>query len=77
MEVLLIENDGIFLRGYENGFFGGCTGLSGSDTLLVNGDLSLIPSGEKIKKFLFDKGIKIISLNKGDVTDIGSILPIA
>ena len=76
MDVLLIENDGISLPPYENGFWGGCTGMSGCDTLIVNGDISTLPSGSKIKEFLDRKNIKIQKSKEGEVLDIGSIIPL-
>ena len=76
MEVLLITNEGILLEGYENGFWGGSCGLGAPDILLVNGEISTIPSGKEIEAFLFQKGIKIKNLKKGEIIDIGSILPL-
>ena len=76
MDVLLITNDNIVLPGYDNGFFGGCCGMGNKDLLLVNGELSTHPDGEKIKSFLKAKNIKIKELKKGPLTDIGSILPL-
>lgn len=74
--VLLITNDNISLPGFSNGFWGGCCGMGDFDELLVNGDIRLLPSGEKIRNFLKAKNIKIKNLKKGDVLDIGSILPL-
>ena len=76
MEVLLITNDSILLPGYKNGFFGGCCGLGGSDVLLVNGEIKTHPDYEKIVNFLQCKGIYIKNLKKGNIIDIGSILPL-
>ena len=75
-EVLLISNEGIKLSGYKNGFWGGCCGLGGKDTLLVNGEIESLKDGETIKEFLSQRQIKIKNLKKGEVTDIGSILPL-
>ena len=76
MDVLLIENKGIVLPPYENGFWGGCCGMGDIDTLIINGDVSLIPSGDKIKEFLDRKNIKIQKSKEGEVVDIGSIIPL-
>ena len=76
MEALLISNEGIILPGYKNGFWGGSCGLGAPDTLLVNGEVEAIKSGKLIKDFLNTKGIKIKYLKKGEVCDIGSILPL-
>ena len=76
MDVLLIENNGISLPPYKNGFWGGSSGMGDYDTLLVNGDISLLPSGDKIRQFLDTKNIKIKKLKEGEVADIGSIIPL-
>ena len=76
MEVLLIENKGISLPPFENGFWGGSCGMGDIDTLLVNGDISLMPSEYKIRSFLNSKNIKIREIKKGEVLDIGSIIPL-
>lgn len=76
MEVLLIENEGILLPPFKNGFWGGCAGLGDADTLIVNGDISLIGAGSKIKEFLDRKNIKIQKSKEGEVLDIGSIIPL-
>ena len=76
MDVLLISNEGIELSGYDNGFFGGCTGLYDKSTLLVNGEIEYLSDGNLIKEFLKRKGISVKELKKGPLTDIGSILPL-
>ena len=76
MNVLLISNDNISLRGYSNGFFGGCTGKSSKDELLLNGDINTLPDCERIKDFLKERNIRIKSIKEGEVTDIGSIIPL-
>jgi len=75
-EVLHISNDGIVLEGFPSGFFGGCTGMGGKNKLLVNGDIDTLPSGKEIRSFLRRKGIEIIQLKEGKITDIGSVLPL-
>ena len=76
MDVLLISNDGIELSGYNNGFFGGCCGLGAEDILLINGNIDVFSAGKSIKDFLNKKGIRVKSLKKGPLTDIGSIIPL-
>lgn len=76
MDVLLISNDNISLPGFSNGFFGGCTGMSSHNELLINGNIDLLPDAKYIKEFLADKNITIKILTKGEVTDIGSIIPL-
>ncbi len=74
--VLLISNEGISLPGFSNGFWGGCCGMGGINELLISGDITNMPSGEKIIDFLEERKIKIKNLRKGDVLDIGSIIPL-
>ena len=76
MDVLLIRNDGVFLKDYPNGFFGGCCGMKNENELLINGDIDTLLSGQDIKDFLKRKNIKIRALKKGRVTDIGSVIPL-
>ena len=76
LTVLLISNDGIKLPGYENGFWGGSCGMGDKDVLLVNGEIETMKDGKLIKDFLDERNIRIKNLKKGEVTDIGSILPL-
>ena len=76
MDVLLISNDNISLPGFSNGFFGGCTGMSSFDELLINGNIDTLPNASDIKNFLTKKNIKIRNLTEGEVKDIGSIIPL-
>ena len=76
MSVLLISNDNISLQGYSNGFFGGSVGKASKDELLVNGDINTLPDSKKIKEFLAERNIRIKSIKEGEVTDIGSIIPL-
>ena len=46
------------------------------DELLVCGEITNMPSGKKITDFLEERKIKIKNLKKGDVLDIGSIIPL-
>lgn len=76
LDVLLISNEGISLPGFSNGFWGGSCGMGNSDELLVNGELELLPSYKEIIAFLKHRNIKIKNLKKGEVLDIGSIIPL-
>lgn len=75
IDAILVSNDGIKLDGFNNGFFGGCCGFDG-ENLLVNGNARMLKDYEKIEKFLSERGFGIISLNDGQITDIGSIIPL-
>lgn len=55
------------------GFIGGASGLV-DNKLLFNGDIKTHPDYENINAFCKNSGVDIISLNKGNLTDIGSII---
>ena len=56
------------------GFIGGASGLINNDTLVFNGDLKMNPDYENIISFCKNVGVDAVSLNKGNLVDIGSIL---
>lgn len=77
MEVLLITNESINLKGYNNGFFGGSAFMIDKKTLFVNGDLTTHPDFEKIADFLEKRGICAIWEKNGEkLYDIGSFVPV-
>ena len=76
MDALLISNDTITLKGYSNGFFGGCCGMGAKDVLLVNGDIETFADKNAVFEFLKRKSISIETLKKSPLTDIGSIIPL-
>lgn len=76
IDVLLIENKGIILNGYNEGFIGGATGLIEKDLLAVNGNIKLHKNCEEIISFCKNYGIRVISLSDEPITDIGSIIRI-
>lgn len=76
MTVLEVDNDGILLSGYGNGFFGGCGGMLSPSCMALNGELSSYPGGVAVRDFLFQRGIDVVSLKKGKIYDIGSVIPL-
>lgn len=76
MDVLLIEQGGIELPGYNYGFLGGSCGLIDKNTLAFTGDVSRHEDWNKIKAFLTEREIKCISLTEERLIDIGSIIPL-
>lgn len=71
LEVLYVNPEKIVLKGFRNGFIGGCCGAFGN-TVFIAGSLSHFPHGEKIREFL--QGFDIIELFDGPLLDVGSIL---
>ncbi len=75
-EVLLIDNAGVELPPYKNGFFGGACGLVGEKTLAVNGTIRHMSSFETIKAFLADKGVSLVEITAAAPFDTGSLIPL-
>ncbi len=77
IDVLLIREGHIILKGYNHGFIGGCCGKIDKNILWFYGDITAHPDYIKIKEFC-DKYSCEVEYAKGfPLTDIGSILPIA
>ncbi|MBR3596764.1 MAG: hypothetical protein IKL47_07300 [Clostridia bacterium] len=75
-DVLMISKGDIYLSEKHYGFFGGSTGKINKDILAVTGELKYHRDGEKIRDFCEKHGVTIKELQKGRITDIGSILPL-
>ena len=76
IEALLINEDqGITLddAGRYQGFIGGATGIVDSKWL-VAGDAKKLKDYEKIREFLEKNNVVIVSLGRGKVKDVGSIM---
>ena len=76
IDVLKISKGQVRLNGFEYGFIGGCSGKLTKNILAFAGDITKHTDYIKIRDFCLKKGVKIISLGKNVLTDIGSILPI-
>jgi hypothetical protein len=68
-----VKPEGILLKGFKNGFIGGCMGVYGKQ-LFVYGSLDYFPEGEKVTAFLHKLGYEIIELYKGPLIDGGSLM---
>lgn len=77
LAVLLVSKGDVALPGREYGFIGGCCGLIAPDTMLFNGSLAFHKDGEKIRTFLSSFGVRAEEAGDFQLTDIGSILPLA
>ena len=77
LAVLLVLKGDVILPGREYGFIGGCCGLIAPDTMLFNGSLASHKDGEKIRAFLSSFGVRAEEAGDFQLTDIGSILPLA
>ena len=77
IDVLLISEGHIILKGYDHGFIGGCCGKTDKDILWFYGDITAHPDHPAIKEFCKKYGCDIAYLKDRPLTDIGSILPAA
>lgn len=71
--VLKISQGGIVLPGYSYGFIGGASGFDG-ENIYFCGDIASHPDGELIVDFIKEKGYSAVSLDNGELLDIGSII---
>lgn len=77
MDVLLIKEGFIKLKGYNYGFIGGCCGKLSENTLAFCGNIELHPDYNRIKNFLEEHNVSIIIIDKeSELHDIGSIIPL-
>jgi len=70
LEVLYVNPEKIVLKGFANGFIGGCCGVF-NNKVFIAGRLNYFPEGDKINDFL--EGSDIIELYDGPLLDVGSI----
>lgn len=73
IKIKYVNPEKILLPDVNNGFFGGCSGIS-RDKLFIIGNLEYLADGLSIKEFATSFGIKIIELYDGPLYDGGSIL---
>ncbi len=76
IEVLKIKEGGIYLKGYDTGFIGGCGGMVEEKILGTSGDLKSINDDENIKDLLRNRNIYAENLAGRTLRDIGGILPL-
>ena len=76
LDVLLVKKGSVRLKGFDYGFFGGCCGKISDKKIVFFGDIKNHSCYDNIKSFAKNYKIDLISLAKGDLTDIGSLIPI-
>ncbi len=76
IDVLEITNDTIELKGYKNGFIGGCCGKISPNEILFFGNLKTHPNANDIIKFCEKHNVECICAGNGNLHDYGSLLPI-
>ena len=76
IEVLKIKEGGIYLKGYDTGFIGGCGGMVEEKILGTSGNLKSLKDYDNIKDFLRNRNIYAENLGGRTLRDIGGILPL-
>ncbi|WP_243577971.1 DUF6873 family GME fold protein [Clostridium minihomine] len=76
IQVLEIQSGNIRLDGYDYGFIGGCCGLLSNEIIAFTGNLNSHPNGFEIREFIQQQQKQIVELSKGELVDIGGILPV-
>lgn len=74
-EMLRIAPGGIRLEGYDYGFIGGCGGMVGGKLALF-GDPATHPDGSLIAAFAEARGVEVVPLCGGILTDYGGLIEI-
>ena len=74
IDVLMVDDKSIKLKGFEHGFIGGATGLLEKNILGVNGNINYHTDCNRIIDFCKSHKTEIVSLNNDEIEDIGSII---
>lgn len=72
LEVLLVSPGHIALKGYDTGFIGGASGVF-DGTVYFCGDIDAHPDASAIRDFCAARGLRVVSLGGGSLTDVGTI----
>ena len=73
-DALCIEPGGVYLKGFNYGFFGGCCGKISKNKLFITGSIKNHPSRHKILAFLEKQETGIIEASENLPADIGSLI---
>ncbi|MBF1295677.1 MAG: hypothetical protein HXM96_06255 [Parvimonas sp.] len=74
IDVELVTNEGIILKGYKNGFIGGTCGFVSDDILLFYGDVTKYPDYDIIKRVADEENVKILYPKDETFIDLGGII---
>lgn len=76
IDCLYINPKVVYLRGYNNGFIGGCTGLINEKIFLSTGKIFDENISVSLKKFIQSSGYMYEEASKEQITDLGTLIPI-
>lgn len=75
-DVQFVSKGSIRLNGYNYGFIGGCCGKIDKNKIAFNGEIESHEDHNKIIDFINRNRVECIELKKGQLIDIGGILPL-
>ena len=73
---MYIKPDIIYLKGYNYGFIGGCTGLINEKIFLSTGKIFDENISISIRKFIQSSGYIYDEASCQQITDLGTLIPI-
>ncbi len=76
IDCLYINPKVVYLKGYDNGFIGGCTGLINEKIFLSTGKIFDENISVSLKKFIQLNGYMYDEASSEQITDLGTLIPI-
>ncbi len=76
IDCLYINPKVVYLKGYDNGFIGGCTGLINEKIFLSTGKIFDENISVSLKEFIQSSGYLYDEATSEQITDLGTLLPI-
>jgi len=72
LNVLYVSPDEIILKGFPNGFFGGCCGIL-QNKLMIAGNMKYYKSKDSVLDFIKNSNMELIELYDGKLFDAGGL----
>jgi len=76
IDCMYIDPKVVYLRGYNNGFIGGCTGLINEKIFLSTGKIIDENISVSLREFIQSSGYIYDEASKQQITDLGTLIPI-
>ena len=76
IDCMYINPEVVYLKGYNYGFIGGCTGLINEKIFLSTGKIFDKNISLSLKKFIQSSGYIYKEASSGQITDLGTLIPI-
>ena len=76
IDCMFINPEVVYLKGYNHGFIGGCTGLINEKIFLSTGKIHDKNILNPLKEFIRSAGYIYVEASSGQIIDLGSLIPI-